>query len=259
MGIGQSGRTLELTRDLQREICSLFEVYSDEGGVQRVVTPLEYSGSGDHVVIRVRPNSSGGYQIDENGEAALYASMGGGDLDSEVVARWAEELQPPVVFDDMEVIRANAEEARLIAPYIFRVAEAAQRLQAITTVRAERQQSDIKERVAAVIRQVAAELGRTARVDVQLPIAGGMQADHVVDLDRPLIVIVATSAARLLEAEVIHMQYRMEKRPGLVLAVAESQAAVGRKQFERAGYYTAKTVVYDEDAFPQLLTEWAGA
>ena len=258
MGIGESGETVELTRELQREICSLFEVYSDEAGVQRVVTPLEYSGSGDHVVVRVRP-SPGGYQIDENGEAALYASMAGGDLDSEVVARWAEELQPPVVFDDMEVIRANAAEARLIAPYIFRVAEAAQRLQAITTVRAERQQSDIKERVATAIRQVAAELGRTARPDVQLPIAGGLQADHVVDLDRPLIVVVATSAARLLEAEVIHMQYRMEKRPGLVLAVAESQAAVGRKQFERAGYYTAKTVVYDEDAFPQLLAEWAGA
>ena len=57
---------------------------------------------------------------------------------------------------------------------------------------------------------------------------------------RPLIVIAASSAARLLEAEVIHMQYLYTQQPGFVLAIAESEQAVGKKQFKRANFYTGK-------------------
>jgi multidrug efflux pump subunit AcrA (membrane-fusion protein) len=246
-------------RDLKREICSLFEVHSDESGVQRVVTPLEYSDSGDRIVIRVRRQPDGAFRVDENGEAALYASMRGGDVDSEATNRWGEELQSPLTFTEDETIAATITDERLITTYIFRVAEAAQQLHAIATSRVERQQSDIKDRVAAVVRQVAIELNANVESDVTLPLAGAFVADHVIALKRPLIVIVATTAARLMEAELIHMQYRVQSRPGAVVAVAESQAAVTRKQFERAGYYTSKTVVFDEDAFPDLLNEYAGA
>jgi hypothetical protein len=250
---------MAVVRDLQREMCALFEVHPDDDGVQRVVTPLEYSDSGDRIVIRVRPQPDGQIRIDENGEAALYATMRGGEIDSEPVNRWIEDLQPPLAFNEEESIVATITDNRLIATYVFRVAEAAQQLHAIATSRAERQQSDIKERVEAVIKAVAAQLHAHVKSEVSLPIAGGFQADHVLELERPLIVIVATTAARLMEAELIHMQYRMEKRSGVVLAVAESQTAVGRKQFERAGYYTNKTVVFDEDAFPHLLNEYVSA
>ena len=246
-------------RDLKREICSLFEVHPDQDGVQRIVTPLEYSESGDRIVIRVRPLGDGTYRIDENGEAALYASMRGGDVDSEPVNRWVEDLQAPVFFTEDETIAAVVADERLITPYIFRVAEAAQQLHAIATSRAERQHSDIKERVAAVVRQVSVELNVPMESEVPLPLAGAFVADHVIELRLPLIVIVATTAARLMEAELIHMQYRVQSRPGTVVAVAESQTAVTRKQFERAGYYTSKTVVFDEDAFPDLVAEYARA
>ena len=56
-----------------------------------------------------------------------------------------------------------------------------------------------------------------------------------------------------MEAEVIHMQYPMSRTPGFVLAVAESQKAVGIKQFNRANYYTGKTVAFNPLDFAQLL------
>ena len=52
----------------------------------------------------------------------------------------------------------------------------------------------------------------------------------------PLFVIAASSATRLLEAEVIHMQYRYTKQRGFILAVAESEKVVGKKQFHPLNY-----------------------
>lgn len=247
-----------ITKNLKHEICSLFEVHSDEQGVQRVITPLEYSGSGDQVIIRIRPNDNGkGFVIDENGEAAFYSSLSGGDVDSDAVARWAETLvsESPVVFTEGEILQATASSERLIAPYIFRVAEAAQQLYAISTSKADRQESDFKARVKEILDNLAKDANLKYKSDVELPIAGGLKADHVIGESSPLIIIVATSSTRLLEAEVIYMQYRAENMPGQILAVAESQGSVGKKQYERAVYYTSKSVIFDPNAFKKLVAD----
>ena len=243
-----------ISKNLKSMICALFDVYEDEGGVQRVVTPMEYSGSNDSVVVRVRPTENG-YSVDENGEAAHYAMMSGGDLDSEVVTRWLAELNDSsrIVYSDNETLSIQVFDDRLIAPSIFRVAEAAQQLHAIATARADRRQSDFKEVMKTVVMEAATELKVTYAMDVELPIAGGLKADYVLDTAVPMIVIAASSATRLLEAEIIYMQYRAEKKSGYVLAAAESQNAVGRKQYERASYYTDKTVVFDNRAFAKLI------
>lgn len=247
--------------DLKHVICSLFEVHEDANGIQRVVTPLEYPGSGDKVVVRVRPRD-GYLQIDENGEAALYASMHGGDIASESVNRWAEDLHSltRVEFDDDEVIKAEIKDPRLIAPYIFHVAAASQQLFALATSQKERSPNDFKERVAEVVRQVCDVLKMPVQHNVELPIAGGLEADHLIgDINDasvpPLIVVAASSATRLLEAEIIHMQYRHTQQRGFVLAVAESEKVVGKKQFHRANYYTGKTVEFSAYDFGQLLRE----
>jgi len=245
---------MELTFDLKRAICGLFEVHADEKGVQRIVTPLEYPGSGDQIVIRVRPTKDG-YKIDDNGEASLYASMAGGDVESDAVARWAEETlhMSPATFSEDEVISATTPDERLTASYIFRVAEAAQQLFSIATARGPKKVSDFRERLASVMIETARSLGVTLRSDVELPIAGGMKADYIIDHDEPLLLVAATNATRLLEAEIIHVQYRLEKKPGFVLAIAESQTAVGKTQFERANYYTGKTVIFSEANLPKLI------
>lgn len=248
---------MAINGDLKRAICSLFEVHPDQDGVQRIITPLEYPGTNDNIIVRVRPLENGqGYMVDENGEAAHNASLNGGDVESDSIARWAEDLHlfSPAVFSENETISAYAKNERLIAPYIFRVAEAAQQLHAIATSRADRQTSDFKERVKSIVEEIASSLNLSFASDVELPIAGGLKADHVIGSNQPLIIITATSPTRLLEAEVIYLQYREEKKSGYVLAVAEDQASVGKKQYERAAYYTNKSVIFDSNAFGKLIS-----
>lgn len=236
-----------MTLNLKRAICALFDVHNDENGVQRIVTPLEYTGSGDRIVVRVRPRD-GHFQIDENGDAAFLASLNGGSTDSELVARWAASLNEtsPVSLDEDETLIAEAVDERLLAPYVLKVAAAAQQLYCFATARAERQQNDFRERLTDVVKDISEQIKIRWRTDITLPIMGDLIADHVLgDDDNPLIVIAANSPARLLEAEIIHMQYRRENKPGYVLAVAEDQASVTKKQFERASYFTDKTVVFE--------------
>ncbi len=244
-----------LADPLKQTLCSLFEVHADTNGVQRIVTPLQYPGTGDHVVVRIRP-SQGGYSIDENGEACFNAGMMGGEVESGAVERWSQEIAQwsPVRLGEDEVLRASTSDERLLAPYVFRVAEAAQQLFAVATSRVERQSpSDFKGRLTRAIADIAAEFGLQHRSEVELPISGGLVADHVIETPTPSIVIAATSAKRLLEGELIHLQYRAEKLPGFVLAIAESQLAVGKTEFERANYYTWKTVVFDARNLRSLI------
>jgi hypothetical protein len=242
--------------DIKRSICALFDVFADENGVQRVVTPIEYPGTSDKVVVRVRPDGVGGFTVDENGEAALYASMAGGDTDSEAMKRWLEDLPGlgPVQLSEDEVLVCEGTNPKLIAPYIFRVAEAAQQLYAIATSRAERNMSDFKDKLAEIVLEVGRETGVKIDSDVTLPFAGGMTADHVIHTPDPIIVVAATGTTRLLEAELIQVQYRLSKKAGKVLAIVESQAAVGRKQFERAGYFTWKTLTFSSEDLGPLLS-----
>lgn len=235
------------TSDLQRDICALFEVHADEKGVQRVVTPLEYTGSGDRIVVRVRPRGKS-FQVDENGESAFLASLNGGSTDSELVLRWIAALDStsPVALDGDEVLMATALDERLLAPYVLKVAAAAQQLYGFATARPERLQNDFRDRLSEVIKELVAQINLPWRKDATLPIMGDLVADHILGSDaNPLIIVAAHSPARLLEAEIIHMQYRRENKPGYVLAVAEDQASVTRKQFERASYFTDKTVVFE--------------
>ena len=243
-----------ITTSLKQAICSLFEVHADESGVQRVVTPLEYPGSNDQIVIRIRP-TDGGFDIDENGEAAFYASMNGGDVESDAIERWAADLVAPVAYTDQEKITAFASDEKLIAPYVFRVAAAAQQLHSIATARADRQSSDFRDRIKVMVHEIANALNVGVESNLELPIAGGLKADHVLNTKTALIIITATSSTRLLEAEVIFMQYRSEKKAGYVLAIAEDQQSVGKKQYERANYYTDKTVIYNPDSLRQLVTQ----
>lgn len=239
----------------KRTVCALFEVHEDARGVYRIITPLEYPGTGDRVVIRVRVRD-GAFSIDENGEACLCASMVGGDVESGAVEQWSQALSQysPARLCDDEVIRASTTEERLVIPCVFRVAEAAQQLYGVATSRTERRSgSDFKGRLARTIIEIAQEFDLTHHSEVELPISGNLAADHVIETPTPSIVIAATSDTRLLEGELIHMQYREAKKPGHVLAIAESQLAVGKAQFERANYYTWKTVVFDARNLRSLI------
>ncbi len=248
---------MKVTTDIQKTICSLFEVHEDEGGTQRVVTPMEYAGTGDKIVVRVRPRSFG-YQIDENGEAAFYASLAGADLGSEAIVRWRDELQsqPPVTMDEEGTLMASTDRPELIAPYIFRVADAAQQLHTIATARQDRTADNFKEVVAEAVHSIANQMGWKVTDSQSLPIAGDLVADHILDPEgaSPTIIISAPNAVRLLEAELIFQTYRQTKLPGKIIALSKSQEAVGKKQYERSAYYLDRSLIFNPHAVPQMLT-----
>ena len=131
----------------------------------------------------------------------------------------------------------------------------AQQLHSIATARADSQASEFPETVKTLVYEIASELNVSVESSVELPIAGGLKADHVLGTKTPLIVITATSPTCLLQAEVIYMQYRADEKPGYILAVAEDQQTVGKKQFERANYYTNQTVIYNPDSMRQLVRQ----
>jgi hypothetical protein len=252
---------MKLQTNIKHEIFSLFDVTATENGGWCVVTPMQYSGSNDHVVVHIRPTEHG-WELHDNGDAVLNANMLGFDTDTDALERWTEDLKVygPTHFDAAtESLVADTEQDRLLAPYIFRVAEAAQQFFAIATQRHERRASNFKEQVAKVVTSVGAMLNLPVGQDIELPIAGGFKADFVIDRPTPLVIIAATSASRLMEAQLIFMQYRYEKVPGFVLAIAESPQAVGRKQFDRANYYTGKTVSFDPSHLSDLIKDCLAA
>jgi hypothetical protein len=246
---------MELNFNLKHAMCNLFEVHEDESGVQRVITPLEYPGSHDHIVLRVRPKDDH-WLVDENGEAAMYARMNGGDVGNDNVQRWAIDLERDnsVQFAEEETLSSRVFSHQMLAPTLFRVASAAQQLYTLATAHKERQASHFKELVTEIVNEICSHLKVPVQHNARLPISGELEADHLIGSEaNPLIVISATSAKRLLEAEIIHMQYRLNNTPGFVLAVTESQKIVGVKQFMRANYYTGKTVEFNPTDFKQLL------
>jgi len=127
--------------DLKSSLCALFEVlvdeHADENNVQRIVTPMQYGGSHDHIVIRVRPTSTA-IQIDEAGDAAMYAALAGGNTASEHLARWAKALAEtsPVRIDADDVLLATTTDPHRVPGYVFRVAEAAQQFYTLATTSA---------------------------------------------------------------------------------------------------------------------------
>lgn len=248
---------MKVQKNIKHSLCALFEVAETENGGWCIVTPMQYSGSNDNIVIHIRPEDAG-WTIHDNGDAVMNANMLGFDADTEAIGRWAEELalySPAKYSAAEEMINAYTDKEQLLAPYVFRVAEAAQQLFTIATQRQERRANDFKEKVADVVASVASAVGKKFILDAELPISGGFVADFLIEQNEPLIVIAATSVARLMEAELIFMQYRHQKKPGFVLAIAESPQAVGRKQFDRANYYTGKTVSFDQTHLAELVKE----
>jgi len=126
------------SNDLSTEMGNLLKASPDENGVRRIVTPFEYTGSGDHIVIRVRSNQEGGgYFVDDNGDTALKVNENGGEIDKEDVRRWTENLasHSSLTFTKDETISAHITQSSQIAPHVFSVAAAALQLFALATTR----------------------------------------------------------------------------------------------------------------------------
>ena len=130
---------MKVQTDIKQRICGLFEVTRTEDGGWCVVTPMQYTGSNDHVVVYIQQTANG-WLLHDNGDAVLNANLLGFDTGTDALERWASDLNDhgPVCYDtETELLSASTNNHNLLAPYLFRVAETALGLFAIVTQRSQ--------------------------------------------------------------------------------------------------------------------------
>lgn len=225
------------------DLCKELQVRRSGDGFV-VCTPFKYYDN-DNVVVFAWPNSRGVFRVSDNGEAAERLSMDGIDVSGDRIDRWIGEAK--VFFklnwdEEDQSFWVEVDEGELAAA-VFRVAEAASQLQAMTVVRSGHAESTFKAEVMAMIREVASETGVSVKFDV--PVVSNFTADALFLADtRPLAVVVAQSKDRLMEAELMWSNAKRLGDPTRVIAVVESSDKVGRKEVERAQFYTDKTLTF---------------
>lgn len=117
---------------LAAALCQQYQIQPTSGGGLSVVTPLRYD-DGDHVVIFVSVTASG-YQVDDNGEAAVRLMHDGVDLDGGRVRQWLDSLPHVhgVSWDDGdEHLCATTGQAGSLPGLVMRVAECSVQMQAL--------------------------------------------------------------------------------------------------------------------------------
>lgn len=224
---------------LRHALCKAFDVFEDEG-VLLVRTPFGLDLN-DDLVLRVRPDQ-GGWRIDDNGETLFALTLAGADPDAD---RVRELIEPAELDADDGTLYSRAESPDLITSAVFHLAGAALRVHATFRPRMRAEPSDIKERVIALLSDLAQNMGVEMQTDLVLDEAGNLTADAVLEGVEPFMVIVATTTERLMEAELLYLQRKLRQRPGYVCAVVPSAKAVGQKHFTRANYYTDKAVEFE--------------
>ncbi|MEQ6342308.1 MAG: DUF1828 domain-containing protein [Gammaproteobacteria bacterium] len=216
-----------------------------EGG--QLITPFHFD-DGDNIVIFARRLSQG-WQLDDNGEALFRLAASGVDPESERVQARIADLQSllGVCCDqDGETLYSLADNIT-IAERAFAVAEAASQLVALSCLRQTRQTSGFRERIMDIVEQVAKSANIIMRRDVAADESKSIFVDAYLVVPRPVLIVAATSAQRLMEAEIIFLDCARRKESAYVLALVEDVRAIGVKQYTRANYYTDKTVEFASD------------
>jgi hypothetical protein len=228
---------------MKLDMCKDFELRETATG-WLVVTPLEYDDH-DQVVVFADRMPNGLWYVHDDGEAALRLMFDSVDPDSARVQAWLEEHSSRVGWNEREnqIERLDVKETDLV-PAAFKVAQAAVQIQAMTAFRVTREESQFKEEVLTLLRQVADEAHVEARFDVPVDQARMLNADCLMLVTPPLAVIVASTREKLLEAELTWSYLKQQGDPTRVLAVVEDAKDVGQKEFARAQYFTDKTLPF---------------
>ena len=235
-----------LNHNLARELCGRFSVTdTSEGMVVR--TGLHYD-DGDAITVFVRRTGDNLFTADDNGEAAFRLMTDGLDLENKSLVGWLQSIQAThrVHWDEQEQqLTTDPVPAAEVADAVMRIAECSSQMQGLIALRRPRSVSDFKEQIIKVLREAAEETQTPVRFDVPVRPDENLLADALFVTDHQLAVVVANSAERLMEAELIWALSQNERDPIQVLAVVESIQKIGAKQFSRAQYLTDKAVEYE--------------
>lgn len=244
--------------NINLDMSRLFDIsLSKDKTVTLVRTPLEFPGTNDNVVVRIR-QSRYGYVVDDGGDTDWFVTTAGSSLDTSsvrVALQHANENFGIEVNDD-SVLLQRVEKENVLPWAVMRIAQTAVSLFSVATCRQERTLSEFKAELKSVLWEAAKETGFTVEENREIKGLPGQSADYSLIKEAtplPVYVFAATDKARLCEAQLAFMSLRSLHSEAPVIAIAETQEKVGRKNFERAGYYTTKCLAYDKEAIPDLL------
>jgi hypothetical protein len=237
------------------DLCKELRVKAISGGFL-VETPFKYYDH-DSVVVFGRNQGGNRFRVSDNGDAAERLSFDGVDVGSERIGRWLAEAKAHFGIEwDAEGQEFWVEcDASELASTVFRIAEAATQLQAMTVTRESHRESTFKSEMLSILREVAREANVDMRFDV--PVVSHFIADALFLTEKPLAIVLAPTKDRLMEAELMWSTIQRTGDPTVVYAVVESVEKVGRKEHERAAFYTDKVlpfVGYASELRQSLLT-----
>ncbi len=233
----------------------LFEVKKTQNpNVELIQTPLEFPGTNDQVVVRVR-KSPQGYLVDDGGDTEWFIEASGFSLESAGIEASKKHLYETlgVEFNDDLVLFQRVETDAQLPMAVIQVAQAAVAFYEVASNRLERKEGRFRKELKEALREVAAEDGFEVSEDCAIAALQGQKADYRLTkkaLKNPIYVFAASDKARLLEAQLAFLALDREVP---VIAIAESQEKVGRRNFERAGYFTTKCLAYDKGSMRDLM------
>lgn len=241
------------------DLCSLFSVTKNvEGDVSLVETPLVFPGTDDKVVIRVRPKEQG-FRIDDGGDTEWFTSIAGYDIDSASGRAVCEQNEEcfSILLDENGVLYTNIDDSDGLALGVLRLAQASISLFSAVTSRRERIPSQFKDDLRIILKEAVDESLFSLEENVEIPETHGQKADYRLgrksDSNKITYIFAASDKARVLEAELAFLQMHQSNVSGSVLLIVENQEKVGKETFERAGYYTSRSVVFNESGLKELI------
>lgn len=244
--------------EVDLSLSRLFEIsLSQDKTVTLVKTPLEFPGTNDNVVVRIR-QTRGGYVIDDGGDTDWFVTTAGSSLDTSSVRVALQQVNESfgIEINDDSVLLQRVEQESALPWAVMRIAQTAASLFSVATCRQERTLSDFKAELKSVLLEAAQESGFAVEENREIEGLPGQLADYSLTksaLKAPVYVFAATDKARLCEAQLAFMSLQNQHSESPVIAIAETQEKVGRRNFERAGYYTTKCLAYDKGAIPDLV------
>lgn len=226
-------------------LCKDFEFKETSAGFL-VVTPFRYEDN-DQIVIFLERQGNGLWRVHDNGDAALHLMFDGIDPDNNRIQSWLAEQTGLVTLDEKENLLeiCDIPEDKLDSS-VMEITKLCAQFQAMTALRTSRGESEFKEEVMKILREVSEETGIEARFSVPVDKEQLFVVDCLFISPTPVGVFVAGSKERLLEAELAWSNLRRLGDPTRIYAVVEDPKHVGIKEVARANYFTDKTFQFRE-------------
>jgi Domain of unknown function DUF1828 len=236
------------------DLCRDFQMQTTSAGFL-IRTPFRYDDNDEVIVFADRQNNKT-WVVHDNGEAALRLMFDGVDPFMGKIQTWIQSNSAGVFWNDKETSleRHDVAEGDLVVA-AFKVAQASLQLQAMSSHRMSRSESTFRNDVLTLLADVARDAKVEAKFDATVDSKKLFTADCLFLVAKPLAIFIAPSTQRLLEAELAWSELRRLGNPMRVMAVIEDATEVGMKEFNRAQYFTDKTLSFlgYEDMFGETV------